>query len=315
MSSSGGRKDERLVRREQQEAERQRADQKQRRRAPSVEFYSTSLKRVFELRRLIYHEAFHGFEEFEFGIEDIPALGQRLDKLIKDVPASVWFETLRSLVGVTLTDAFLRDYSWTLAGNLRLLKKGRPVRAWRKQRSDEWCPVQITNVRKATNRKGEPGAWVTFCVLAGAPAGQMFDKFWTRKQCKFYAQALGFSSPYNKGKKAVRFADVRQLTLMRLYVFFSTEHCADRLTFFHLRVTASFKGFNHKLLAKRKRQGFKCPKGFHHPCHHCAIGYDKCPVATHPKTFIKRKCFRCEKMSVFDPADAESGVCIQCSSQ
>ena len=80
-----------------------------------------------------------------------------------------------------------------------------------------------------------------------------------------------------------------------------------------VKVTNTFEQYNREIMRNRARLGgFQCPANYRHRCFNCPIGYDKCSVGTHPRTYIKHQCVSCDKLAWTDPKCSEQGTCVDC---
>jgi len=136
----------------------------------------------------------------------------------------------------------------------------------------------------------------------------LITKFWTRKFCNYLSQTLGFSKPWGN----FPFKRQAELVGMRMYGLLEREKCSRELFFDNLRGSSGTSKYNRDLMKQRKRMGFKCPQDYKHECWKCHVGYDKCPVATHPRTYVKEECGVCEQVLFHDPRNLEMQTCIKC---
>jgi len=171
---------------------------------------------------------------------------------------------------------------WRLAGNVDLLRAGTAVPPWNMQREKEWMPVQIQAYQEGTNNRGAPGGHFRMRVMAGTACPLQLSKFWTKRFCRYIAvKVLG----YSKRSGNAPLSHISELVSLRLWVQIDPELCRPGLPGFeHVGMTAGLKKWNHELIKKRFRQGFLCPYSFDHHCYQCAIGYERCPAATHRET-------------------------------
>jgi len=215
-------------------------------------------------------------------------------------------ESCLCLLGETLTAEALRTLCWRLVGNSKRLKGGFPVLPWDGQVAKEWVPVQVLASRFTATRRGKHGAVLDLKVLAGQSCPETTTVFWTTAYCHTFVSRMGFTRSYGK----YPFEDIRQLVNFRFLIEVIPD--IPELKFSRIHVPATLKEWNKKLIRRRARETFKCPKKFplSHPCHLCHVGQDQCSVATHAQTFEKRQCDECERNQFFDPAYPL--MCIAC---
>lgn len=205
------------------------------------------------------------------------------------------------------TENELRDYAWRLAGNLSLLRAGKPVVPWVRQVEEEWMPMQIVSCQLKRDRGDRVGAEYTFRVLAGTAVGALVKKFWSRKFCSYAARNIGFTSQ----NKKFPFRDVSELVGLRLYGLFTPELSSESPRFDTIQASSAFLTYNRELIKKRFRVDFQCPKGYQFNCHQCPIGYDKCSLGTHAQTYERHECQFCNLTAWFD-MKKNSDMCIEC---
>lgn len=229
-------------------------------------------------------------------------LGARTDTVL---------ESLRHLAGRTLQPLDAIETSWRLAGNLRALRDGLPVRPWSQQRADEWVPLQILGCIPARDRRGRVGHYFRFRVLAGTPCPMMIQTFWNRGACQLIAQEIGFSKPWHQ----FPFHRPSELMRLRLIAGIEVARSTTAPSFFEVRGSPSIIKWNRdNILRLRCRAGMACPEDFKHPCSACALGYRECPAAVHQETYQLRFCNGCGQEAYFDP-ERHALHCVECDNR
>lgn len=284
------------------------------------------LSRVLALRDLLTDEMVLNHSQEPIRGEALEAL---LDTVLRLLPDTVSRRTVRNsltdLVDRRLSLASARLVSWRLAGNLARLRRGVSVGPWTRQPFAEWVPAEIAAVeladrrskRATTNTPGEPGAWLTFRVLAGLAAGLSLRRFWSSRLAAHHRVLLGFDRRrfrpprQAKGRVFLPFEDPRQLFRFRLSLLLTPESCPGRVDYHKVRVGASHRDYNRGLARRRARVDFDCPRGYVHACHRCPVGLDGCPVACHARTYVLAPCPACgARQTYVDPSRPE--VCLGC---
>lgn len=228
------------------------------------------------------------------------------EKLPKKITPAAVMDSLRPYAGQPLTEKLLKQLAWRIAGNVHRLSAGKYAGPWTRQDEDEWMPLQIVDSAVGRSSTGAPGATFRFKVLAGSACTELVSRFWSRKFCRFLADRFGFSKPWGK----YPFRDTVQLVGMRLLGEFKQELCLGQPVFDKIMVSGPLKSHNQHLAKSRARVGFECPEGYKHECRHCPIGYDQCPVGTHPYTYHVQHCDQCLQESYFDKRN--NICCIAC---
>jgi hypothetical protein len=225
---------------------------------------------------------------------------------IPDVPLPALRLSTRSLLDRLLTDATLSEFAWRVAGNIRVLKAGRPVTAWGMQLAPEWMPLAVAAAQPGRNHKDESGHWITFRILAGSACPLEVRRFWTRPASRFVSARVGFNARAGRP-----FAGAEHFTGMLLYGLFEPRLSDDRPGFHQVRVTARMAQHNVALIAGRAQK--PCPtRGYRHACGACTIGYDRCVYALHPRTFTTGPCASCgDRAALIDPEHPER--CVDCA--
>lgn len=226
---------------------------------------------------------------------------------ISDVPLKALQLSTRSFLGRMLTDERLREFAWLVAGNLKRLRDGHPVVAWGMQAEEEWMPLYVVRASQGRNRRDEPGHWLTFRFMAGSACPTKVRRFWSRAQARFIATLMGFNA-----RRKRHFNGAEHFVGMLLYGLVEPRLSEDRPGFHQIRVPDTMLRHNVALIDGRREK--PCPAApFHylHGCDVCTIGYDRCPLAMHPRTYVRGKCADCgEPEAVIDPDRPER--CVAC---
>jgi hypothetical protein len=231
------------------------------------------------------------------------------EQLPKSLQLPVLIDTARQMLGEVLTESFLRDFSWLVAGNLTNLKRGVPAIRWKYPGQAEWVPVQVRRVDPdPTTLKGKQHL-VSLRVLAGAASSLIFTKRFADKALPVIARHLGFSRSY--GDKP--FLSPHQLTSLRFYVYLDPTLARDgRPSFYDIRCPSGCANFNSEILKLRCRtKGHPCPRNFVHDCHQCVVGFSNCLAGTHRLDYYQDNCVGCSSRTWFDP-EVSRDRCIVC---
>jgi hypothetical protein len=288
---------------------------------------SYNLEAIQKLRRRLLEALTLEFAGCTFTGQAFDNLLSVLCEKLPDVRYAVLRESTRHLVGVIATDALLNSLAWRLAGNIRILRAGRPVQPWLRQTSPEWVPFQIVAVRrnrinlwvKGTNVE-RWGGDVCLRILAGSPAGMELDRFWTNAYVYTLRQEFGFDrfdrqrfTHVVAKKPSYPFSDITELTRLRAYATVMPCDGSAGLVLDRIRSSGTTKAWNKRLLKMRSRIDFPCPLSYPLelvPCHKCEKGYDQCPAGCHPVSYTARVCPECQQESWFEPL---AELCIRCS--
>lgn len=245
--------------------------------------------------------------------------GELLDRLVvslrSELPAGATrdaiFESVRYLAGQTMNRVLGYQVAWRLAGNLPALREGRAVGPWTVQQVDEWVPVQVTRCFTAKNRHGKLGYEYSFRVMAGTPCPLTIRAFWNKKMVKYVAARLGFS----RRSGSYPFSKAEQLVGLRVLVKIDAARSRGTPEFHDINCPDSMVHWNRNHVLKlRLRVGTnRCPNGWGHACHRCAVGYQVCPAATHRLNYETGLCQQCNNsQAIFDPEE-QSVFCINCT--
>lgn len=227
-------------------------------------------------------------------------------------PRDAVSESCRQVLGQTLTLKQAERFAWRMAANAARLRAGRPVRPWDGQQEAEWVAVQIRSAVPGCDRRQTAGAHFLLMVLSGSPCPTSCTKFWTQGQYRYLSRQLGFIRA-RSGRAGLPFENVHELVGLRLCVLLTPELSRTELVFREVGVPDSFRKFNRSVIKQRRRIGFVCPRGYLHACHRCVVGYDQCPMGTHPVTYFRGDCAECQREGVyFDPLLSRE-QCLDCA--
>lgn len=189
--------------------------------------------------------------------------------------------------------------AWRLAANKSSIRRGISVSDGTAAGYLGPCIVRIVSVRpgyrKFRDGTSKFGATSVLEIQTGPGAGRTMSKFWSSAMCSRLARNGGL------WPRKVPLADARTLYggffLVRLNPTLGRD---GQLAFDALTDMSSLKARNLKLRNRRERKGFKCPVNQppdRLPCYRCPLGEDKCPAATHAKTYQYRMCVTCNKQA------------------
>lgn len=208
----------------------------------------------------------------------------------------------------------IKLFAWRIAANSEQLSNNVPVIPWIMQKHPEWMGMQIVDYKVMRNARGLTVGEYTFRVLTGSAAGLLVKKRLTRKACRALAKQIGFPRRKKKQtrKSLPRYKEFGDLIGCRMLGLFDAEHSVNGPGFWHMSCTGGMKTYNRNLLKDRSRKfDFKCPMDYTHPCNKCPIGYDECPVATHPRTYELQHCSECGEENWFD-TKLSGDMCVSC---
>lgn len=248
-----------------------------------------------------------------------------VDLLLENLPISVWppalEDSVRHLAGRPCSYELMRETCHRLAGNLVRLRHRRPVVPWDCQRHSEWVPVQVMSSRYSrikTKTGSRTGHSFVFKILAGTSCPRTIVKFWSGRQCAFFAPRLGFSRPWrdkDDNPAPYPYSSARELVSLRFYALIEPSLSQSEPGFKHMGFPASVLEWNREKMQQRLRRlpGRACPVGYPNtfPCHRCHIGFDRCKAAVHRVTYVSKTCRSCGKEAFFDP-EVSDAVCINC---
>lgn len=224
--------------------------------------------------------------------------------------------SLNHLAGIVINRHTMTRTMRLLAGNTRRLEKGVAIADTTWRNSHNWAAGEIHNVVEAPFKPEYGTRWdLMIDILSGPSVGLRAAKTVQDNVAKFLGPRLGFSKPY-KDRPIVH---ATELSGLRVAVYLSpgrNEATAPNVV--AVQVTNAMLTYNRKLVSKRNRVDYKCPKGYPIetvPCYRCPMGRDRCPVSLHPITLVRVKCDRggCDKQFWHDP-DVNSTVklCANC---
>jgi len=280
---------------------------------PQLPFTPYRLHDVFKRRDRLLTLCLDEYDHVEVTGLDLRELSCLLQSgFPKYVDEDILFRSIRHLSGQLLDEDILRNECWRLAGNYLDLTQGRPVPPWTHQRYREWVPLQVVECRLCRVSRRKIGAELDARCLAGTPCTEICRFRWTTDFARGFSIHLGFTPSW----KDYPLRMLEQLVGLRFYGQMEppdpNHEYRQGLYFDKMQPSAACLNYNRKLIRARRRLGFKCPRGYRHPCHKCYVGYRECPVATHPVTFILRTCRECGRDQWMDPRQEAIGFCIAC---
>lgn len=273
---------------------------------------SFTLTTIFRRRDRIYRQV---LQPLVGQIVDGRGLDQLAAAIRKTLPADVTpdsvFESVRYIAGQPVTDVLAYQVAWRLAGNIPRLREGKPVTPWSVQHEDEWVPVQVMRCFSARDSRDRAGHEFSFQVLAGTPCPMLIRSFWRSRVIRYVAYRVGFSSSWND----YPFQRPEQLVGLRFLAYIQQALSRSLPEFHEIECPQSLVSWNreHVLRLRLRVKGQKCPQGWRHECHRCAIGYEECPAGTHALNYTVGNCNQCGNANApFDPE--EHGLyCITCN--
>jgi hypothetical protein len=183
-------------------------------------------------------------------------------------------DSLHNLVGRKLQKTTIIDVAWRMAGNLPLLQEGVPVFPWLSQKTIEWVPLVVYNVKPPET--GDKIA-IIFKVLAGTPCPCVISFTWSEAAIRFFSRKIGFTS--NRGGRALGYYTNIVGMLFAGCLIPALSATQPTFPFDGVHCTASMLSNNKQLIDSRCRHKAKCPLNFDWPCYNCFIGRDKCKRA------------------------------------
>lgn len=270
---------------------------------------SYNLEGVFRRRDRLYEDVFRHYVGCRLEGALFAQLAREAAALLA-CDAGVVEASLLYLLGREPVPQELRPACWRLAGNVRVLRRGRACPPWGAQPEPEWVPLQVLagcwSARRGRGNQVQAGFRYRLRVLAGSPCPALLDVFWPHGLAGLFSSRLGFS-------RRAPLADGSELVRLRFYGLFTAETCEAGPGFREVRCPPGCLRHNREVLARRRREDFVCPEGYHHDCHTCHVGYDRCPAACHPLSYVRRRCVRCQQERWHDPDPAFTpGLCIGC---
>lgn len=232
--------------------------------------------------------------------------GLLVDALVRVLPAadrSAVFLSTQWLAAAG--DIRLSDFAWALAGNVDRLKAGAAVRP------DQWdaaapeVPATVTAADWFSGFNDTPEARVVVRVDAGPGCPGAAVARWSAKTFRYYTShpKAGFGFDPKLGRRAVH---PRQLFGLRLTVRVQAGAVAA------VRSTPNQQAYNAKLIDRRRRVGFDCPRGYPAAvlCHACPAAAAECQAATHATPWAAGDCPKCHARTWVDPGRPEA--CVGC---
>jgi hypothetical protein len=250
---------------------------------------------------------------------NFPEFVRQLGRGLQGVPLDLVRESVLHTAGRPLTLPSLATEAWRLAGNLERLREYHAVPPWNRQVADEYVPCQVLGVTME-ERERRRFAELTLQVLAGTPAGLQLKKTWSSKFVALLSKSLGFAPSWTG---SLYFTTPLQLPGLQFYVLLEQRLCGAGPDFEKLwthersrRIRpASCLVHNRQLLALRERttSRYPCVAGLapNIPCYRCYAGLDRCPLATHARTFPTQFCHFCSREELFD-LDLSTRMCRHC---
>lgn len=265
-----------------------------------------SYQRIINRRDKLFNTAVRPYIDAELSGETLHDLCDDVLRALPDsVAGSAVFESLRILAGTVLTRRAAADLAWRLAGNVEKLQAGVPVFPWAGQMEDEKVPVCVEDMRPM-RRKNTPG-YVLYCrALAGSPCPMLFTQFVSLQSCRGLASAVGFSKPWGP----YPYENPLHFINLIFYAHVEVDRSLRQPGFLKISATAGMIKENRNKIEIRCRAR-PCPEQFPHSCAACWVGYDNCPAAVHPHTYVMRDCPTCKSPGLFNPGDAGL-LCQQC---
>jgi len=268
---------------------------------------SFSVAKIFELRDRLTTRVF--YPRFGQTVEG-PVIDELVNALLAELPDGInvdsLYETVRQLVPLQLTDKNTRPWAWRIAGNIPTLKAGHSVHPWARQTADEWVPLQILHVVPTRTARGKMGYNVTFRILAGTPAPLAIEKFWSTRAMHALSRRVGFS--WSDGNRPYRHPT--EFSQLRLLGLIEAARSVERPFFHKVDCSGTMLDYNKDILDHRHKVKYPCPRGWRHPCHLCAIGYDQCVAGTHYHTYVLKECTQCGTTASFEPNHEH---CVNCT--
>lgn len=241
------------------------------------------------------------------------------------ISRSTIHNSVKYLLKKDLTPALLSELSWRLAGNVNQLVGNKPVPQWTRQRNFEWIPVQICEVQTVKKHKQLMHELV-FQSLAGTVVPRKLTQSWSLKKTSYLAtyrneKGLGFgfgrSRVNSRGEQTGQnlFYDVRQFYGLRCFLLLDPQRSHPDPVAIEVGHNHASMTYNKCLIVARDRTRTSCIKGLPDTteCYHCPYGIDHCVLATHPRTYTRGQCPRCQAQGFFDPCETEyRSTCLNC---
>ena len=230
-------------------------------------------------------------------------------------------ESMRYLAGEVLTYGMLDALAWRIAGNTAKLNAGIPAHPWTRQDALEWAPVQVVGHLRRRNKRGAPGYYFTFRILAGSAASLLTHRFWSARFCYYVSSMLGFSTirrrTYTKFVPC-RMGHPTEFTNLRLMVLLDPERSKEEPGFEKIKVPGSMYAWNRdEVLRYRDRHdaAHACPFGLPLTllCYACPHGYESCRAGCHKPDYVFKYCAACDRQNVAFNLDVAANICLSCA--
>lgn len=226
-------------------------------------------------------------------------LGRAYERVLRD--------TLLEFAGLELTEEMNDRIAIRAAGGYDSIKKGNPVTSMNSvPPKGAWMPVEIAEMRFDSVRNHKARVKMTAVILTGGLAGHIFMQVMPAKATSiFFANSLGWAK---FGPRPIH----SELVQMK----FTGRVVKDErkgLQVDEYKCTPGQLKLNKELRTSRAEP---CLKGHRYQCKTCPIGYSRCVRGTHRYTWSPRFCERCkDERAIFDPAEANTKICLSCRSQ
>jgi hypothetical protein len=274
----------------------------------SVFFFKPVLNWMEKLRGRVFHRDADADDHLEE-----PLCGERYKELVDDILGALELggsarAPLEQLVarfyGKALGVPERADLAWLLASGRETLKAGQCPALGFKSVEGEWAAMRVEHVQYTTpSRLGRLRLSVHFRSFGGAFGGLPFRTPMAYDYVtKVFAKDLGLPR-YQRA----HYREIVDLWLVGYLVV--DEKLRPRLEYVHMTSTALA---HNRTVRMRRRE--PCPREYRWPCHDCTVGYlypDACPRATHPWTYTKKRCDKCETEGWFDPTHP-GPFCVKC---
>jgi hypothetical protein len=286
---------------------------------------SHNLRRVFAARDKIFDDLILKYSNEVIADDMLDEVSDLVLKVISHcTSAKVIRASMLDLLTLSVSKENLAKFycfAWRIAGNIDLLKAGRPILPYKYQTASEWVPVEIESVKRTlivSKEKSEiPVNELTMRVLAGTPASKTITSVWTDGLTRYMKSFLGFSKKRTRpnnwpaSKPFLAYENQNQLYGLRMMALLTPESCNEKLRYEKITCSSSMVKHNKELLTKRARFNFECPFKYKHACHACPVGKDRCVVACHARTYVQGSCVFCRKNSFFDKKLSKD-MCVAC---
>ena len=194
----------------------------------------------------------------------------------------------------------------TLAGNIPAFKAGVCVHLSEGRTSSEWVLARVYGAKPGkTFKRNIPGAYLTYDLLSGSPAGLQLEQFMSEDAINTLGVRLGVIA-----RRDDRLLHPREVVgmhvLLKLKPSFKPE--AERY-----KELGSLNKYNKHLALTRSNYELTCGFQSKWPCHLCPRGYKTCARGTHMVDYVFGECRNGHK-GLFDP-HGHSSTCLYCEAQ